>query len=92
MNLGELAEIQMGYPFRSRLEHDPQGDVTVIQMKDIDDANLLHADEAIRVTLRARLATCCAQETFCSAHAAAAMAPRRYKTTSGWPYFRRLCS
>lgn len=51
MNLGELAEIQMGYPFRSRLEHDPQGDVTVIQMKDIDDANLLHADQAIRVTL-----------------------------------------
>jgi len=51
MNLGELAEVQMGYPFRSRLEHDPQGDVAVIQMKDIDDANHLHAEEAIRVTL-----------------------------------------
>lgn len=51
MNLGKLADIQMGYPFRSRLEHDPQGDVAVIQMKDIDDANLLHAAEAIRVTL-----------------------------------------
>ncbi len=41
----------MGYPFRSRLEHDPQGDVAVIQMKDIDDANLLHAEDAIRVAL-----------------------------------------
>ncbi|MBP6228628.1 MAG: restriction endonuclease subunit S [Pseudomonadales bacterium] len=41
----------MGYPFRARLEHDPQGDVTVIQMKDIDDANLLHAEDAIRVAL-----------------------------------------
>lgn len=51
MNLGELAEVQMGYPFRSRLEHDPQGDVAVIQMKDIDDANLLHAEEAVRVIL-----------------------------------------
>lgn len=51
MKLGELAEVQMGYPFRWRLEHDPQGDVAVIQMKDIDDANLLHAEEAIRVTL-----------------------------------------
>jgi len=51
MNLGELAEVQMGYPFRSRLEHDPQGDIAVIQMKDIDDANLLHAEEAIRVVL-----------------------------------------
>lgn len=51
MILGELAEIQMGYPFRSRLEHDPRGDVAVIQMKDIDDANLLHAEAAIRVVL-----------------------------------------
>lgn len=51
MQLGELAEVQMGYPFRSRLEHDPQGGVAVIQMKDIDDANLLHAEAAIRVTL-----------------------------------------
>ena len=51
MNLGELAEVQMGYPFRSRLQHDPQGDVAVIQMKDIDDTNLLHAEEAIMVTL-----------------------------------------
>ncbi|MCU0756984.1 MAG: restriction endonuclease subunit S [Xanthomonadales bacterium] len=51
MQLAELAEVQMGYPFRSRLEHDPQGDVVVVQMKDIDDANLLHADQAIRITL-----------------------------------------
>jgi len=51
MSLGELAEVRMGYPFRSRLEHDPQGDIAVIQMKDIDDANLLHAEEAIRVAL-----------------------------------------
>lgn len=51
MDLGDLAEIQMGYPFRSRLEHDPAGDVAVIQMKDIDDTNLLLAGEAIRVAL-----------------------------------------
>ena len=51
MNLGRLAEVQMGYPFRSRLEHDPQGDVAVIQMKDIDDTNLLHPEEVIRVAL-----------------------------------------
>lgn len=51
MNLGEVAEVQMGYPFRSRLEHDPRGDVAVIQMKDIDDTNLLHPEDAIRVAL-----------------------------------------
>jgi len=51
MHLGLLAEVQMGYPFRSRLVHDPKGDVAVIQMKDIDDANLLHTEAAIRVAL-----------------------------------------
>ena len=53
MKLVDLAEIRMGYPFRSRLEHDPAGNVAVIQMKDIDDANLLHAEDAIRVSLPA---------------------------------------
>ncbi len=51
MRLAELAEIRMGYPFRSRLEHEPDGNVAVIQMKDIDDADLLHAQDAIRVSL-----------------------------------------
>ena len=51
MKLGDIADVRMGYPFRSRLEHDPAGDVAVIQMKDIDDANLLHAEDAIKVSL-----------------------------------------
>jgi hypothetical protein len=51
MILAQLAEVQMGYAFRSRLEHDPQGTVAVIQMKDIDDANLLHVEQALRVAL-----------------------------------------
>ncbi len=51
MILGQLADVQMGYPFRSRLEHDPQGNVAVIQMKDIDDANLLRVGDAVRVAL-----------------------------------------
>lgn len=51
MKIGELAEIRTGYPFRSRLEHDPAGAVVVIQMKDIDDSDLLHPEHAIRVHL-----------------------------------------
>ena len=51
MQLGKLADVQMGYPFRSRLEHDPRGDIAVVQMKDIDEANLLNTDDALRVTL-----------------------------------------
>ena len=45
MILGDLAEVQMGYPFRSRLEHDPMGEVAVVQMKDIDVANLVRVDQ-----------------------------------------------
>lgn len=41
----------MGYPFRARLERDPNADVAVIQMKDIDEANLLHTENLDRVSL-----------------------------------------
>ncbi len=51
MLLENLADVQMGYPFRSRLTHDPKGNTTVLQMKDIDDTNLLHPEAASRVSL-----------------------------------------
>ena len=51
MKLGQIADVRMGYPFRSRLEHEPAGDVAVIQMKDIDDAELRNVQDAIRVLL-----------------------------------------
>ncbi len=41
----------MGYSFRSRLETDAEGDVAVIQMKDIDDANLLHSEGLARIQM-----------------------------------------
>lgn len=49
--LGQVASIRMGYPFRSRLEHDATGAFAVVQMKDIDDASLLHVENAVRVDL-----------------------------------------
>lgn len=49
--LGGVAEIRMGYPFRSRLEHDPHGRVTVIQMRDIDDSGFLRLEDAVKVTI-----------------------------------------
>ncbi|PKL96185.1 MAG: restriction endonuclease subunit S [Gammaproteobacteria bacterium HGW-Gammaproteobacteria-8] len=51
MNLAALADIRMGYPFRSRIEHDPRGDVAVIQMKDMEEVDLVRADNAVRVML-----------------------------------------
>ena len=41
----------MGYSFRSRLETDAEGDVAVIQMKDIDDTNLLHPEGLARIQM-----------------------------------------
>lgn len=49
--LREIADIRMGYPFRSRLRHEPAGSVAVVQMKDIDEENLLHIEDAVRVEL-----------------------------------------
>jgi len=49
--LGQVASIRMGYPFRSRLEHDALGAIAVVQMKDIDDASALHVEDAVRVEL-----------------------------------------
>ena len=51
VKLSQIADVRMGYPFRSRLEHEPAGDVAVIQMKDIDDAELRNVQDAIRVLL-----------------------------------------
>lgn len=54
MRLGDLADIQLGYPFRSRLEPELEGGVLVVQMKDIDDANRLQVAEAVRLPLPRR--------------------------------------
>lgn len=51
IRLAEVAEIRMGYTFRSRLEPEMGGDVAVIQMKDIDDSNLLHPENLIRIQM-----------------------------------------
>ncbi|WP_028920024.1 restriction endonuclease subunit S [Pseudoxanthomonas suwonensis] len=49
--LADIAEVRMGYSFRSRLEPDAEGDVAVIQMKDIDDTNLLHPEGFARIQM-----------------------------------------
>ncbi|WP_231654560.1 restriction endonuclease subunit S [Ralstonia solanacearum] len=49
--LAAIAEVRMGYSFRSRLEVDAAGDIAVIQMKDIDDSNLLHPEGLARIRM-----------------------------------------
>ncbi|SPD63248.1 conserved protein of unknown function [Cupriavidus taiwanensis] len=49
--LADLAEVRMGYSFRSRLEPLLAGDVSVIQMKDIDDADLFRPEGLARIAM-----------------------------------------
>jgi hypothetical protein len=51
LRLGQLADVRMGYSFRSRLEPHAAGDVAVIQMKDIDESNLVHVEGLGRVQM-----------------------------------------
>lgn len=49
--IGDVARVQMGYSFRSRLEPEPLGELLVIQMKDIDEAARLRPEGAVRVSM-----------------------------------------
>ncbi|WP_394538335.1 restriction endonuclease subunit S [Lysobacter enzymogenes] len=51
VELQAVAQVQMGYSFRTRLEVDAEGDVAVIQMKDIDEADLLHTEGLARIRM-----------------------------------------
>ncbi|MEZ5613520.1 MAG: restriction endonuclease subunit S [Rhodocyclaceae bacterium] len=51
VKLGQISEVRMGYPFRCRLEHEPEGEVAVIQMKDIDGDEIQHLGDVTRVSL-----------------------------------------
>jgi restriction endonuclease S subunit len=49
--LKKITAIHMGYPFRSRLERAEGGNISVIQMKDIDENSRLNAEDLVPVNL-----------------------------------------
>jgi restriction endonuclease S subunit len=49
--LKNIADIQAGYSFRTRLESQDTGTVAVIQMKDLTNANLVSCDELAKVEM-----------------------------------------
>ena len=51
VKLGQLADISMGHTFRSRLEAVSDGDLAVIQMKDLTDDNRLDPMALTRIEL-----------------------------------------
>lgn len=50
-SLKQIAYVRMGYPFRSRLERDSKGNVSVVQMKDITENGRFDSDNLIRINL-----------------------------------------
>lgn len=47
----DIAEVQMGYPFRSRLEFSVDGVLAVIQMKDLDSDNRVDCDNVQKIEM-----------------------------------------
>ncbi len=51
VGIKNIANVQVGYSFRSRLEASKGGAVAVIQMKDLLDNNTVGCDELIRIDM-----------------------------------------
>lgn len=51
VTLKDIASVQMGYSFRSRLEASEAGEVAVIQMKDFLDDNTVDCSELVRINM-----------------------------------------
>lgn len=56
LKLSELAEVRSGYTFRGALEHDPSGDVRVLQIKDLRYSAAIEPDKLIAITWDVRTA------------------------------------
>lgn len=51
IKLKNIASVQMGYSFRSRLEPDQKGNIAVIQMKDLTEDNLVNHRDLVLIEL-----------------------------------------
>ncbi|MGZ8946745.1 MAG: restriction endonuclease subunit S [Methylococcaceae bacterium] len=54
MTLKTLAILMAGQPLRGSIEHVPDGEVAVVQMKDVDPENGLQKDRCYRINLTGR--------------------------------------
>ena len=51
VKLQNIASLQMGYTFRSKLINQNEGNVSVVQMKDLSDDNTINTDSLIKTHL-----------------------------------------
>ncbi len=53
MKIKELATVQTGYSFRTRLENSQGGEISVIQMKDLREDNTVGCNNLARISMKA---------------------------------------
>lgn len=51
MKIHNICTVKTGYAFRSKVEGNPNGNISVIQPKDISNDGLLNAQETVRIDL-----------------------------------------
>lgn len=56
IKLDQLADVRSGYTFRGALEHDPSGDVRILQIKDLRQSGAIEPATLITITWDARTA------------------------------------
>lgn len=54
LKLSELAEVRSGHTFRGALEHDPAGEIRVLQIKDVRQQSVIDPQNLIAVRWAAR--------------------------------------
>ena len=52
--LSDVADVRSGYTFRGALEHDPAGDIRVLQIKDLRQSSAIEPDTLTAVSWDAR--------------------------------------
>ncbi|MGE4442389.1 MAG: restriction endonuclease subunit S [Desulfomicrobium sp.] len=52
--LSELVNVLPGYPFRGKIDHDPDGEARAVQMKDVSESGGVAWDELVRTELKGR--------------------------------------
>lgn len=54
MNIEQIVSLMAGHPFRGSIQDTPDGEVSVVQMKDVDPGNGIDSANLVRVNLMGR--------------------------------------
>ncbi|WP_095498387.1 restriction endonuclease subunit S [Paraferrimonas haliotis] len=54
IRLGDIADVQLGHPFRGSIKAEDDGDVHVLQVRDTDETGEVSSEKLVRTTLTGR--------------------------------------